>query len=142
MGGVTLLALLAGYVGTNELRGVASSASLLLFWGVTGVTVGPLVGLGAHWLRTRTDTRAALGVGGMAGVLIGEGVYGLTVIAETTAPAYWWGLIALGVVGLVAAAALRLRGALPRVLALMTAALIAGAFVLAYVYGGVLIGLV
>ncbi len=77
----------------------------------------------------------------MAGVLIGEGVYGLTVIAETTAPAYWWGSIALGVVGLVAAAALRLRGALPCVLALMTVALIAGAFVLAYVYGGVLIGL-
>lgn len=108
--------------------------------GVAGVTVGPLVGLGAHWLRTRTDTRAALGVGGMAGILVGEGVYGLTVIAETTAPAYWWSSIALGVVRLVAAAALRLRGALPSVLALVTAALIAGAFVVAYVYGGVLIG--
>jgi len=48
VGGVTLLALLAGYVGTNELRGVSSSASLLLFRGVAGVTVGPLVGLGAH----------------------------------------------------------------------------------------------
>lgn len=60
-GGVTLLALLAGYVGTNELRGFSSSFSLLLFWGIAGFTIGPLIGLGAHWLRTRTDTLCCAG---------------------------------------------------------------------------------
>lgn len=115
-GAVTLLALLAGYVLTNELRGFPSSSGLLLFWGVAGVTVGPLVGLGAHWLRTRTDARAALGVGGLAGVLVGEGVYGLTVVVETTAPEYWWGSVVVGVAVVLGAAVLRLRGVLPRVL--------------------------
>jgi hypothetical protein len=34
----------------------------------------------------------------MSGVLIGEGAYGMTVIADPTYPPYWWAEAAVGVV--------------------------------------------
>ncbi len=40
---------------------------------------------------------AAIGVGGMSGVLVGEGWYGLAYVADTTYPPYWMGEIVAGV---------------------------------------------
>jgi len=141
VGGLTLLALLAGYVLANSLRGFPSSTALLLFWGVGGVTVGPLVGLGAHWVRSRRDLWAGLGVGGLAGVLVGEGVYGLTVISQTTPAAYWWGSVVLGALVVTVGSTVWLQGSTARVVAPVVAAAVAGAFVLLYTSGGSIMGL-
>lgn len=140
VGGLAMLALLAGYVLTNTLRGFPSSTALLLFWGVAGVTVGPLVGIGAHWVRSRRDVLAGLGVGGLGGVLVGEGVYGLTVVSETTPAAYWWGSLLLGVLVVAVASTVWLQGLLARVVAPAVAAAVAGAFVMLYLWGGSIMG--
>lgn len=141
VGGLAMLALVAGYVLANSLRGFPSSTALLLFWGVAGVTIGPLVGLGAHWVRSRRDLWAGLGAGGLAGVLVGEGVYGLTVVGETTPAAYWWGSVLLGVLVVTAASTVWLHGLTARVVAPVVAAAVAGAFVVLYVRGGSIFGL-
>jgi hypothetical protein len=131
-GSVSLLALLAGYVLGAGARGFAPGTALLLFWGLAAVLVGPLLGAGAHWVKTERGLAAAAGIGAMSGVLVGEGVYGLTVIADTTYPPYWWGQAILGVVLLAVTALWRLRG--PRIVAAAVAAgaITAIAFVVVY----------
>ncbi|MEO5709068.1 MAG: DUF6518 family protein [Nocardioidaceae bacterium] len=86
-----------GYVLGAHLADHPSGRSLLLFWGLASIVVGPLLGIGAHWLRSGAPVRAALGVGGMAGILVGEGIYGLTTVAATTSSTYWSLEIAAGV---------------------------------------------
>ncbi|WP_081591969.1 DUF6518 family protein [Aeromicrobium massiliense] len=96
-GAFSLWALLAGYVVASELRGFPASSWLVTFWGAAGLVAGPLLGLAAWWSRYGTATQGGLGAGALAGVLVGEGVYGLTVIGDTTAPEYWWGQVGAGV---------------------------------------------
>jgi hypothetical protein len=131
-GALALLALLAGYVLGAGLRGYPSGSTLIVFWGLATVFVGPFLGLGAHWVRWGRRTLAALGAGGMGGVLVGEGVYGLAYIADTTYPPYWWGQIAVGVALLCAIAVGRLRS--PPLVALSVAVglVVAAAFVGVY----------
>lgn len=130
-GSLALLALLAGYVVAAGVRGAPSSTGLLVFWGSAAVLAGPLLGLGGFWVRTCRGRPGALGVGAMSGVLVGEGVYGLTDVADTTSPPYWWGSIAVGLAVLVIIAALRLSGPSERALAAGTCTLAAASFVLA-----------
>jgi peptidoglycan/LPS O-acetylase OafA/YrhL len=131
-GALALLALVIGYYGTSRLRGYPVSTSSLVFWPAAAVLAGPGLGLAAHWLRHGTRTRAAVATGAVSGVLVGEGVYGLVHIADTTYPPYWWTQLLLGALLLPIATALRLRD--PRLLALATAVAAATAtgFVLAY----------
>ena len=68
----------------------------------------------------------------VAGILAGEGAYGLTVIADTTSPVFWWAMIAVGSALLVAVAALRLRDIRSTLVMATIAALTSGAFVVAY----------
>lgn len=131
-GSVTLLALLTGYVVTNAARGFPSGSRTVLFWGTAALLVGPFLGLGAHWVRYGRDVRAALGSGAMSGVLIGEGVYGLRYIPDTTYPPYWWGQIAVGVLLLGVVAAGRLRRPQAALLALALAVVTATLFVVIY----------
>lgn len=131
-GAVSLAGLLAGYVLFNGIRGYAASVGLVVFWGAAAAVVGPLLGLGGHWLATRRDAVAGVGAGGMAGILIGEGVYGLTAIADTTYPPYWWASVAAGVFLLVVAVVVRLRRVGPAVVATGTCAIVAAAFVTLY----------
>ena len=79
-----LASLLAGYVLGAGIRGFPSSTALMVFWGLAAVLAGPPLGLSAHWVRAGRPGLAALGAGVPAGVLIGEGVYGLRVISDTT----------------------------------------------------------
>jgi hypothetical protein len=90
IGSLALLALLVGYVLGAEARGYASGTGLIAFWGAAALLAGPLVGIGAFWVKSGGGLRPALGVGAMSGVLIGEGLYGLAFIADTTYPPYWW----------------------------------------------------
>jgi hypothetical protein len=96
LGSAALLMLLAGYVLGAHTQGYASSTATVLFWVAGALVAGPLLGLGAYWVKTGRDMLAAAGVGAMSGVLVGEGCYGLTTVAGTTYPPYWWGEITVG----------------------------------------------
>jgi hypothetical protein len=131
-GGLALFMLLAGYVIAANLRGHESSTQLLVFWGTAAVLVGPFVGLAAQWSRAGGPGRVACGAGLVGGLLIGEAVYGLVVIADTTYPPYWWGQLAIGLLvlgGIVSARRLEGRVALA---AVAVTAVVAIAFFVVY----------
>ena len=129
---VAMVSLVVGYYAVNELRGFPSSPRAVLFWTAAAVLVGPALGLAAHWLRTADAMRAALGVSLPAGVLVGEGVYGLRYISDTTYPPYWRVEIACGVALLVAVSALRLRRPVPVAVAALAAGAVALVLLVAY----------
>lgn len=134
-GSASLLALLAGYVLGAEMQGFPSSTTTVLFWGAAALLAGPLLGLSAFWIKTRRDLLAATGVGAMSGVLIGEGIYGLTQVADTTYPPYWWGEIVVGLILLLAVAWRRLLEIRVVALSAGVAVLAAATFVLVYSRG-------
>lgn len=129
---LAMVSLVVGYYAVNELRGFPSSTRAILFWAVAAVLVGPVLGLAAYWLRAGNATRAALGVGVPVGVLVGEGVYGLSYISATTYPPYWRFEIACGVSLLVVVSARRLRLPGPIMVAALVAAAVGVASLLAY----------
>ena len=131
-GFLALITLLGGYVIGGEARDITSSSGLIAFWGLAAVIVRPTLGLCAHWIKTDRGYLAAIGIGVMSGVLIGEGVYGLTYIADTTYPPYWWVEIAVGAALLSWVVVRRVRGAWPAVTALASSLVVAGAFVAIY----------
>ncbi len=139
IGFLTLLALLAGYVLASADRGYESSTSLMVFWGLAAVVVGPVLGIAAHEVRRGPPMSAALGIAVMSGILVGEGAYGLLYIAETTNPLYWWSSIGVGIGLLVGVFLRRLRQRRPVAVAVMATAVVATAFVL--LYSGDFIGL-
>lgn len=98
LGLTALVTLIAGYVLGASVRGDPSSSSLIAFWGLASLVTGPVLGLSAYWVRTDRGHLGAAGIGVMSGILIGEGVYGLSTIADTTYPPYWSGQIVVGVV--------------------------------------------
>ena len=131
-GSLSLLALLAGYVLGADVRGYPSSSQLIVFWGAAALLAGPLLGVGASWVRSRRGPLAALGAGAMSGVLVGEGVYGLAYIADTTYPPYWWGQIAVGLALLVVVTTRCLPDRRDIALGVGVAGLTAAAFVAVY----------
>jgi len=134
-GFLTLLMLLVGYVLAAAVRGFASSNSLLIFWGLAALVAGPVLGLAAQEVRRGGTTAAACGVAVMSGVLVGEGAYGLIVIADTTDPVYWWVSIVAGVVLLGWVGARRLRAVGPILLAVAVTVVLAVLFVAVYSRG-------
>lgn len=56
----------------------------------------PVVGLAARWIRNAGSTAAALGAGGLGGVLVGEAVYGLTELRFSSPSDYWHVQLILG----------------------------------------------
>jgi Family of unknown function (DUF6518) len=131
-GFLALISLLGGYVVGSEVRDIASSSGLIAFWGLAAVIVGPILGLCAHSIETDHGYWAAIGTGVVSGVLIGEGIYGLRYIADTTYPPYWWVEIAVGVALLGWVVVRRVRGTWPAVLALASSLVVAAAFVAIY----------
>ncbi|GAA2042390.1 hypothetical protein GCM10009819_31010 [Agromyces tropicus] len=127
-GAVAFVALTLGYAVVSGWRDLPFDPST---WAVVGLVAGPVVGTAAHALRRR-GRRLALGTAVLAGILVGEGVYGLTVVAETTSPVWWSIELAVGALVL-AFGALRVR---PWGLALVAATgtvLVAAAFWSAFV---------
>ena len=132
LGFVALVMLLAGYVLGASVRGDPSSSSLMAFWGLASLVAGPVLGLSAYWIRTDRGHLGAAGIGVMSGILIGEGVYGLSTIADTTYPPYWRGQIVVGVV-ILASVAVQRPTQLRRVaVAVASSLLVAAAFVAVY----------
>ena len=131
VGFASLVAMLAGYALATALRGYPVGTSMFVRWGVAAVVAGPALGVGAAWLRGQNPLRAAAGVAPVAGILLGEGLYGLTVVAATTSAGYWIAELVAGLVFL-ALAATRLRDT-PRIaLMLALSAIATASFYLVY----------
>ncbi|WP_017585632.1 DUF6518 family protein [Nocardiopsis ganjiahuensis] len=127
VGVLSLFAMVAGYDAASVLRGFAVSLGSSLFWIVAAVAVGPFLGWGGHELGVRSRI-APLAVGAMSGVLVGEGVYGLTVIAATTPAAYWTGSVTVGLLFLLLAIVRAFPRPVPALVAVGTTALVSLAF--------------
>jgi Family of unknown function (DUF6518) len=104
-GVASFVSLVLGYTIASELRGLAYNP---VFWSVVGVIAGPFVGAAAAAVVGRHTVRATLGAGALAGVLFADGMYGLTVVSDSTSPVYWSLCLGAGAV-LVGVTALRLR---------------------------------
>jgi hypothetical protein len=101
LGAVSFVCLVLGYTYVSELRGLSYSPIL---WGAVGLVAGPVVGWSAS---AACDARPILNVAGsslIAGIAITDAVYGLTAVAATTSPVYWWiaGVAGATFLGLVA----------------------------------------
>lgn len=127
-GAVSFVALTVGYAVVSTLRGFPFDPTT---WAVIGLLAGPVIGAATFALR-RSPAEAAVGGGLLAGVLIGEGAYGLTVIADTTSTVFWWAAITVGGVLLVIVAALRHRDIRSMLVLVSLAGLTAVLFVVAY----------
>lgn len=134
-GALAFVALTIGYAVASGWRGIVFDP---VTWAVIGLLTGPVVGTAAHAVR-RPVRPAAIGAGVLAGILVGEGVYGLTVVADTTSPVYWWIAIALGA-ALVTAVAVRIRSVGAAVSMVVVTAGVAAAFVAAFMALPVLFG--
>jgi hypothetical protein len=134
-GALSFVSLTIGYSVVSGWRGFEFDPTT---WAVIGLAAGPVVGAAAHALR-RGSILAAVGTGVLAGILIGEGIYGLTVISATTSPVYWWIAIALGT-SLLIGMLIRLRRGRATLTALGVAIVGAAAFPIAYLLlGGFLV---
>ncbi|MGW6131188.1 DUF6518 family protein [Cellulomonas sp. NPDC055163] len=128
LGAASFVLLVLGYSAGAHLRGLFYDPT---FFGVVGLVVGPVVGVAAAWLRER-GLRAALGTAALAGVGVGEAVYGLTVVVGTTGAAYWVVLGVGAIALLVGMLARRVRGAVPVLVASLGTAVVASLFVVVY----------
>ncbi len=93
-----LLALVAGYFVTADLRGFGVATTSVGLWVVAGALVGPPLGAGAVRSRTAPGWLRVLAALVLPALLVAEAAYGLLVVGSTTSTAYWVGE---GVVGLV-----------------------------------------
>jgi hypothetical protein len=109
LGPLVFVALNEGYGLMTRLKGFPYGILFDNFWTLIALVAGPIVGLAAGWVRHRTGVLAAIGAAVPSAVLIGEGVYGLLYVSDTTSPVYWTGSIVVGAVFVVAFAILRLR---------------------------------
>ncbi len=133
LGTVAFLLLNVGFaLGAAFAQGNGYAISAGNFWVVVGFVAGPVVGVGASWVRHRHDALAALGLAGLAGVVLGDGWNGLT-LYPFVSPGYWLVLIATGVAVLASTTAARLPGAPVRATAVVAAVLLALVYHLATV---------
>ena len=92
---LTLASCELGYVLATDFRGGTNSSSTITFWMVAAVLAGPPLGVAGSW-ATKGGLRRSLGFAVIGGVLIGEGLYGWTTVADTTDWRYWAVESALG----------------------------------------------
>jgi hypothetical protein len=103
-GVASFVCLVLGYTFASHLRGYAYTPT---FWLVVSLVAGPIIGYAAAATREPSGLPGVLGWLLLGGVLIADGVRGLTVVAGTTSPVYWIVVLALGV-ACIAAAVIRL----------------------------------
>jgi hypothetical protein len=89
LGVVSFYLLNVGYAVVSDLRGYFWSLSLSNFFVLMSFVAGPPIGLAAAWMRKRSAWIVAIASSALPAILIGEGIYGLTDVAETTSPVYW-----------------------------------------------------
>lgn len=128
LGAASFVLLTVGYAVAASARGMYYDPAM---FAVIGLLVGPVVGVATAWLRER-GVRAALGTSVLAGIGVGEAVYGLTIVGDTTSPVYWTiiGVLALALLGW--SLARRIRGRLAIACAVIGTVAVAVAFYAAY----------
>jgi hypothetical protein len=88
-GALCMVALNVGFYLTAAARDIPLSASSVVFWLTAALVFGPIVGLSAGWVRHGGAIRAGIGAGTLAGFLVGESVYALRYLSQSTTPGYW-----------------------------------------------------
>jgi hypothetical protein len=114
-----VLAILLGILGLivmNEAYGVISrwrgfyyGGGVTSIWNQIALVVGPGAGIAATWMRSPRPILVAVGASAPAAVLIGEGLFGLTVVSDTTSPVFWTIELAAGIGLVVVTAVTRFR---------------------------------
>ena len=89
LGLIAFEALSEGYGVVTRWRGIPYSAPFASIWALVGLATGPVLGVAASLVRHGSALWRALGVTPLAAVLLGEGIYGLRFISDTTSPVYW-----------------------------------------------------
>ena len=135
LGATSFVLLTVGYSAAVQLQDLFYDPTL---FALVGVVVGPFVGVATSWLRAVHPWQEALGTALLAGIGVGEAVFGLTAVADTTSPVYW---VLIGTVALALLMAMlvrRIRGVPWKLLAVIGTCVTAGAFVVAYeLLGGI-----
>lgn len=127
LGAVSFVSLVLGYTAVSTARGYYFSP---VFWSLIGVLAGPFVGVASAWLRT-TRWRKMSGAGLLAGIAVGEGIYGLTVVRATTGWLYWTAAIVVGV-AVMGVAVARVRQPKPVLVGLGVLVVVVATFNLGY----------
>jgi hypothetical protein len=130
-GAASFVALVLGYQVVSGLRGFPTSETLFL---IVGVIVGPFVGIAASWLR-RDGWRVVLSCGALSGIAVGEAMYGLILVVSTTGWFYWTLIGLIGLV-LVARTAHRLNSVRTRLSLLGGVILVGAGYFFAFWYLG------
>ncbi len=126
---------MVGYYGTGAIRGFGVWPASVLFWCVAGVVLGGAMGSAVWALGAPVGgTLRGLAAGLWPGVAMGEAAHGNVRIADTTPVAYWWTLAFAGAVALAIITARHVSGAVPRLVAIASTAVVALAVFV--VYGG------
>lgn len=126
---VTLACCELGYAIATVIRGDSNSTSTIVFWLTAAVLAGPPLGVAGAWSSAR-GLRPGVGFAVIGGVLMGEGLYGWTTVADTTDWRYWAIELLMGVAIAIAAA---VRSQYPRhVLPTLAAAISTAAVVFAF----------
>ena len=97
LGVVSFVLLVEGYRIVSGWRGYYYAEPFQDTFTIIGLFAGPVIGLSASLLRWAPGSWKPFAAAPVAAVLIGEGVYGLTVVGETTSPVYWVAQLVLGV---------------------------------------------
>jgi hypothetical protein len=120
---LTLACCELGYALATEIRGGTNSTSTVVFWLTAAVLAGPPIGVAGAW-STERGVRRGVGFAVIGGVLLGEGVYGWSTVADTTDWRYWMVEVVIGAT-IVAFATVRSRWPLHATAALGTGVLTA-----------------
>ncbi|KTS13323.1 DUF6518 family protein [Microbacterium testaceum] len=97
LGVVSFVLLIEGYRIVSGWRGYYYAEPFQDTFTIIGLFAGPVVGLSASLLRWGPGSWKPFAAAPIAAVLIGEGMYGLTVVGATTSPVYWVAQLVLGV---------------------------------------------
>jgi len=98
LGMVSFVLLVEGYRLVSGWRGFDYGEPFTGMFTIIGLLAGPVVGAAAALVRRRRELWRAVGIAPVASVLVGEGVYGLTVVGDTTSPVYWIAQLVIGIV--------------------------------------------
>lgn len=97
LGAVGFVLLVEGYRLVSEWRGYDYGEPFTGMFTIIGVLAGPIVGAAAALVRHPNPLWRGIAIAPVAAVLIGEGVFGLTVVGDTTSPVYWTVQMVIGV---------------------------------------------
>ena len=103
LGVVVFILLTESYSVVSEWRGFDDGDPFTSIWTVVGLIAGPVLGVSAALVRHAPPLWRVLGVTPLSAVLLGEGIWALNTIVDTTSPVYWSIEIVLSVLFLVAA---------------------------------------